>query len=156
MRRGRANFVSLAALTALVLASAPAAGAAIPIRGAYSGTTAAGEPFSMVVATKKTGPKLRPKVKRRARVGFVTGAVPVSCNSGPDRSEEVGFPGPLAVKRDGRFAVTGVGQSSDGRVTTKVAGRFTARRMASGTLSYRGGFAGEFCSGAITWTATRE
>jgi hypothetical protein len=110
----------------------------------------------MVVATKKTGPKLRPKVKRRARVSFVTGAVPVSCNSGPDRSEEVGFPGPLGVKRNGGFAVAGVAQGNGGRVTTRVAGRFTGRRMASGTLSYRGGFFGEFCSGAITWTATRE
>jgi hypothetical protein len=89
-------------------------------------------------------------------VGHVTAAVPVSCNSGPGRSVEVGFPGPVEVKRNGHFSRTGVAQSSDGRVITKVVGRFTRRRMASGTLWYRGGFAGEFCSGAITWSATRE
>lgn len=151
-----ARVLPIAALAALVVAAAPAAGAVIPIRGAYSGTTTAGESFSMVVSTKKTGPRLRPKVKRTARVSFVTGAVPVSCNSGPAHSEEVHFPGPLRVKRNGRFAVTGVAESGSGRVTTKAAGRFTGRRTASGTLSYRGGFAGEFCSGAIAWTATRE
>ena len=147
----------VAALAAFVFASASAAAAVIPIRGAYSGATAAGEPYSMMVRTKKTGPRRRPKLKRKASVGRVMAAVPVSCGSGENRSEEVGFPGPLHVGRKGRFGITGIAQSIDGgRVTTKVAGRFTGRRRASGTLSYRGGFAGEFCSGAITWAAKRE
>jgi hypothetical protein len=146
----------VAALAAFVLASASATGAVTPIRGSYSGATTADEPFSMVIKTKKAGPRLRPKSKRIASVGDVMSAVPVSCNSGENRSERVGFPGPLHVGGSGRFGVTGIAQSNDSdRVTTKVAGRFSGRRRASGTLSYRGGFAGEFCSGAITWTATR-
>ncbi len=145
----------VAGIVAFVFASASGAGAVIPIRGAYSGATAAGEPYSMTAWTKKTGPRRRPKLKRK--VGRVMAAVPVSCDSGENRSEEVGFPGPLRVRRNGRFGVTGTASSIDGgRVTTKVAGRFTGRRRAAGRLSYRGGFAGEFCSGAITWTATRE
>jgi hypothetical protein len=145
----------VAALAAFVFASASGAGAMIPIRGAYSGATAAGEPYSMIVRTKKTGSRRRPK--RKAKVGRVMAAVPVSCGSGENRSEQVGFPGPLRVRRNGRFGVTGIASSIDGgRVTTKVAGRFMGRRRAAGRLSYRGGFAGEFCSGAITWTATRD
>jgi hypothetical protein len=146
----------VAALAAFVVASASAAGAVTPIPGSYSGTTAADEPFSMVIKTKRVGPRLRPKFKRIASVGDVTAAVPVACSTGENRSEPVRFPGPLHVGRKGRFGVTGIAQSIDGdRVTTKVAGRFTGRGRASGTLSYRGGFAGDFCSGAITWTATR-
>lgn len=144
----------LAASAAFALASTSAAGAVTPIRGSYSGATAAGQPFSMVIKSKKAGSRLRPKFKRISSVGDVMAAVPVSCNSGENRNEPVGFPGPLHVGRKGRFGVTGIAQSNDGdRVTTKVAGRFTGRRRVSGTLSYRGGFGGEFCSGAITWTA---
>jgi hypothetical protein len=145
----------VAAFAALVFASASAAGLVIPISGAYSGATAAGEPYSMTVSTRKTGARRRPK--RKVSVGGVMAAVPVSCSSGENRSEEVGFPGPLNVGRNGRFGRTGTAASIDGgRVVTKVAGRFTGRRRASGRLSYRGGFSGEFCSGAITWKATRD
>ena len=68
------------------------------------------------------------------------------------------FPGPIAVERNGRFEVVGWSQSTinDDRVTTRVSGRFTGRRVASGRLKYRGGFGGEFCSGKVTWTATHE
>jgi hypothetical protein len=145
---------TVAALAAFVFASASAAGEVIPARGAYAGATAAGEPYSMIVRTKKTGPRGRPK--RKTSVGDVMAAVPGSCDTGENRSEEVGFRGPLHVGRRGRFRRTGVSQSIDSRVKMKVAGRFMGRRRASGRLSYRGEFAGEFCSGAITWTATRE
>jgi hypothetical protein len=150
------RIVTVAALATLVLASAPAAGSVVPVRGAYSGATIAGETFSFGVVTKKAGPKLRPEINRLAWVRGVLGAVPISCNSGLRRSQEIGFPGPLQVGRNGRFGVAGVARQLDGdRVITRVDGRFTARRVASGRLSYRGGFDGEFCSGKVRWTAKR-
>jgi hypothetical protein len=136
--------------------SAPGADPVVPVRGAYSGKTAAGEAFSMVVKTKKAGPGKRREVKRTAGVGAVDAAIPITCNSGPGRSEEVGFPGPLEVGRNGRFGTKAFSQQIDGdRVNMTIAGRFTGRRVASGKLTYRGGFDGEFCSGAVKWAATR-
>jgi hypothetical protein len=156
MSSGRMSAALLTALGALLAASPPAADGVTPVGGAYSGATAAGVPFSMSVEVKKPGPKLRPRFKRLASVGHVRAAVPISCRSGEQRSESVGFPGPLHVGRIGRFGVRGIARSRDGeRVTTKVTGRFTGRRKASGTLSYRGGFDGEFCKGEVAWKASR-
>src|SRR5919106_1006805 len=130
----------VAAPPPLAFSSPSPPGAPPPLPRAYSGATAAGEPYSMIVRTKKTGSRRRPK--RKAKVGRVMAAVPVSCGSGENRSEQVGFPGPLRVRRNGRFGVTGIAESIDGRVRTKVAGRFTGRRRAAGRLSYRGGVSG--------------
>jgi hypothetical protein len=150
--------VAFAGLAALVLVAVPVAGAAIPIEGTYSGATAAGEPISMRVSVnvkpKRQADGTREKV-RRVLVKAVMSAVPISCNSGSARSEAISFPGPLQVKGDGRFSRTGVGTGPAGKVTTKVAARFTGPRVASGTFTYRGGFFGEFCTGAVAWTATR-
>jgi len=156
MGRRLAGAVIIAVIAAFVpvSAAAGAAGPVIPRAGDYSGTTAAGEPLSFEVETRKAGPKLRPRIKRLAWVGFLRGAIPISCNTGPDRSASAGFPGPLGIGRKGRFARKGVGSSTAGRVITWVTGRFTGRRRATGTLTYRGGFNGEFCSGRTTWTAT--
>jgi hypothetical protein len=150
---------SIVGLIALLLAAVPAAGAAVPIRGDYSGTTAAGAPFSMNVSklvTRKPGSDGRKVKVKRTLVGFVKGAVPISCASGEQRSQEVGFPGPLHVKTEGAFSRTGIGSGGNGRVTTKVVGRYTGKRAASGSFTYRGGFFGESCTGEIAWTATRE
>jgi hypothetical protein len=112
----------------------------------------------MRVSTKKTGPKLRAKgINRTAQTHYVEAAIPISCDSGASRSEDIRFPGPLGI-RSGRFRATAWGESTvkSNWGTMRIIGRFTTRRKASGTLTYRARWDGEFCSGSTTWTATRE
>lgn len=158
MRRRQASAVGLFAglLVALAPAAAGAAGPLIPVQGHYTGT-AAGEPFSMRVSTKKTGPKLRAKgINRTAETHFVEAAIPISCDSGASRSEDIRFPGPLGIRR-GRFRATAFSKSTvkSNWGTMRIIGRFTTRRKVSGTLTTRSAWAGEYCAGSTTWTATR-